>query len=145
MNGLRADWPVGTTRSALLTPALTRADIARYAGASGDVNLVHVDEPFAAAAGHHAPLAHGMYTMGVSGGYLASLLGHERIRTFGGRLLRPVHVGDPLRCTVVVLGHEPAGDGIRLEISTTGADDVIVFAGTALAGTTVRDAERARS
>ena len=42
----------GWTRTERLTPALSRQDIARYGGVSGDVNLIHVDEPYALAAGH---------------------------------------------------------------------------------------------
>ena len=39
---------------------VTRTDVVRYQGASGDLNPVHHDEPFARAAGFPAPLGVGM-------------------------------------------------------------------------------------
>ena len=36
---------------------LTRTDFVRYQGASGDMNPIHHDEPFARAAGFDGPLA----------------------------------------------------------------------------------------
>ena len=41
--------------------SLTRTDFVRYQGASGDMNPIHHDEPFARAAGYPAPLAVGMF------------------------------------------------------------------------------------
>jgi len=81
---------------------LSRADIARYPGASGDANLVHVDEPIATAAGHPAVIAHGMLTMGLTGSFLTGLAGHHRVRRFGGRFVATVVAGDSLDCTARV-------------------------------------------
>lgn len=132
----------GSTRSARLTNALTRADIARYAGASGDVNMVHIDEPFATAAGHSAVIAHGMLTMGLTGSYLTTLVGHDRVRRFGGRFLATVVAGDSLDCTVRVDAVRRIGDQLQLdlEMQTTKGDGTVVFNGEALAVHTIEEA-----
>ena len=44
---------------------ITRTDVVRYQGASGDMNPIHHDEPFARAAGYSAPLVVGMFQAGL--------------------------------------------------------------------------------
>jgi acyl dehydratase len=44
-------------------PALTRQQIARYAGAVRDFNPIHVDEEFAKASGMPSAIAHGPLTL----------------------------------------------------------------------------------
>jgi acyl dehydratase len=46
--------------------AITRADLIRYAGASGDFNVIHWSERVALEVGLPNVIAHGMYTMGVA-------------------------------------------------------------------------------
>lgn len=45
---------------------LTRADLIRYAGASGDLNPIHWNQRFAGAVGLPGVIAHGMLTMGAA-------------------------------------------------------------------------------
>jgi acyl dehydratase len=110
---------------------LSRADIARYPGASGDANLVHVDEPIATAAGHPAVIAHGMLTMGLTGSFLTGLAGHHRVRRFGGRFVATVVAGDSLDCTARVRTVRRTGDDVELELQTTRGDRTVVFAAEA--------------
>ena len=42
---------------------LSRTDLVRYAGASGDFNPIHVDEEFARAVGLPGRILHGLWTM----------------------------------------------------------------------------------
>jgi len=51
-------------------PPVTRVHIAKYAGASGDFNPIHVDEEFAKNTPQKTVIAHGMMTMG----YVARML-----------------------------------------------------------------------
>jgi len=46
---------------------ITRADLVRYCGASGDFNIIHWNERIAKAVGLPDVIAHGMYTMAVAG------------------------------------------------------------------------------
>jgi hypothetical protein len=48
------------------TVHLTRADLVRYAGASGDLNPIHWSEAFATSVGLPGVIAHGMLTMGTA-------------------------------------------------------------------------------
>lgn len=45
---------------------VTRADLIRYAGASGDFNPIHWNQRFAEAVGLPGVIAHGMFTMGAA-------------------------------------------------------------------------------
>ena len=42
---------------------VTRADLVRYAGASGDFNPIHIDEDFARKVGLPGRILHGLWTM----------------------------------------------------------------------------------
>ena len=53
----------------------TRADLVRYAGASGDLNIIHWNERTAVSVGLPGVIAHGMLTMGLGGGYVTSWVG----------------------------------------------------------------------
>jgi peroxisomal enoyl-CoA hydratase 2 len=125
----------GTTYRSCLVERLTRRHVAEYAGASGDFNLVHVDEAFAVEqAGRPSVIAHGMLTMGLTATFLTGLAGHDGLRTFGGRFLRPVLPGQRLTSTAVVqeVSADQAGPTVSLQV-TTYADEEPVFEGYAVA------------
>ncbi|MFW0109983.1 MaoC family dehydratase [Rothia sp. P13129] len=46
--------------------SISRADLIKYAGASGDYNPIHWNERFAQSVGLPGVIAHGMYTMGLA-------------------------------------------------------------------------------
>lgn len=75
---------------------LTRTDFVRYQGASGDMNPVHHDEPFARAAGYPAPLGVGMFQAGVLTAWAAGWLGPDNVRRTRVRWKTPVFPGDVL-------------------------------------------------
>jgi acyl dehydratase len=125
---------VGDAVTECLVERVTRAHIAQYAGASGDFNLVHVDERFAVEqAGRASVIAHGMWTMGLVGAFLTSLVGHTSVRRFGGRFLAPVLPDDRLSCTAVVEEVVPDDDGrdVLIVLQATNSAGVIVFEGRA--------------
>jgi acyl dehydratase len=49
---------------------VTRADLVRYAGASGDFNVIHWNERIAKSVGLPDVIAHGMLTMALAGRFL---------------------------------------------------------------------------
>ncbi len=81
---------------------ITRTDLVRYAGASGDFNPNHHDEIYAIRAGFEKPFAHGM----LQGGYLARLLaewlGPDSLRKFRLRFSAQAWPGDLVICRAVV-------------------------------------------
>ena len=49
------------------TFTVTRADLVRYCGASGDFNVIHWSERLATKVGLPGVIAHGMFTMALAG------------------------------------------------------------------------------
>ncbi|GAA4547809.1 MaoC/PaaZ C-terminal domain-containing protein [Pseudonocardia xishanensis] len=74
---------------------LTRADLVRYAGASGDLNPIHWSDRVATGAGLPGVIAHGMLTLGAAGRIVTDWVGDAtRVRSYGARFTRPVLVPD---------------------------------------------------
>jgi acyl dehydratase len=103
---------------------LTRTDLVRYQGASGDMQPLHHDEVFARAAGYEAPLSLGMLHAGLLGTYAAGWLGAERLRRFRVRFTAQAFPGDTLTCTGAVC--EQRDDAVDVELSCTTQADVVV-------------------
>ncbi|MCL2802992.1 MAG: MaoC family dehydratase N-terminal domain-containing protein [Micrococcales bacterium] len=72
---------------------VSRADLVRYAGASGDFNPIHFSDAAAEAAGLPSVIAHGMFTMGAAIDLVVDWLGDPgRICAYNVRFARPVPV-----------------------------------------------------
>jgi hypothetical protein len=56
---------------------VTRLDLVRYAGASGDFNIIHWNERVARSVGLPDVIAHGMYTMAQAGRYVTEWAGGD--------------------------------------------------------------------
>ncbi|MET0885805.1 MAG: MaoC family dehydratase [Mycetocola sp.] len=113
---------LGLSISVTSVEALTRTQIVQYAGASGDFNPLHTDEPYAVEQGGFSrPVAHGMLTMGVAGRAITDWVGQERLSAFGVRFLAPVFPGDRLTTslTISALEHADSGLILTLDIETT--------------------------
>ena len=123
---------IGDTYTETVVEDLKRTQIVMYAGASGDYNPVHTDEPFATkVAGYPTVFAHGMLTMGLTGRMLTNYVGDGRLTEFGVRFTSQVFPGDTLQSTATV---ESIEDGlVNLSVSTTNQDGVEVAKGTAQA------------
>lgn len=73
----------------------TRADLVRYAGASGDFNVIHWNERVAQAVGLPNVIAHGMLTMGAASLVATRWIGDPgRVVSYSCRFTRPVVVPD---------------------------------------------------
>lgn len=73
----------------------TRADLIRYAGASGDFNVIHWNERVAHAVGLPNVIAHGMLTMGAASLVATRWVGDPgRVVSYSCRFTRPVVVPD---------------------------------------------------
>ena len=73
-------WEPGTALP-LREYAVTRADLVRYAGASGDRNPIHWSDRVASSVGLPGVIAHGMYTMALAARAVESWAGGpERVR-----------------------------------------------------------------
>ena len=77
---------------------LTRTDLVRYAGASGDFNPIHHDEEFAKMAGNPTVFGHGMLTAGFVAKCLTDFVGAENLRRLKVRFATRVWPGDTITC-----------------------------------------------
>ncbi len=75
---------------------LTRTDLVRYAGASGDFNPLHHDHEFASNAGLPDVMAHGMLSAGLLASALTKWFGAGSVRRYSIRFRSPVWPGDVL-------------------------------------------------
>src|SRR4051794_16920567 len=77
------------------TVRVTRADLVRYAGASGDFNPIHWSDRFATGVGLPGVIAHGMLTMALAGRFVTAWAGDPAaVRGLTARFTRPVVVPD---------------------------------------------------
>jgi len=77
---------------------LTRTDLVRYAGASGDFNPIHHDEEFARRAGNPSVFGHGMLTAGFVAKCVTDFIGVENLRRYKVRFATRVWPGDTITC-----------------------------------------------
>ncbi|MEU5906623.1 MaoC family dehydratase [Micromonospora sp. NPDC047527] len=103
---------------------VTRADLVRYAGASGDFNPIHWSDRVATKVGLPGVIAHGMFTMALVGRAVAEWAGApDAVVEYGVRFTRPVVVpdddeGTEIEVTAVV--REVTEDGLtRLDVTAT--------------------------
>jgi acyl dehydratase len=77
------------------TYRVTRADLVRYAGASGDFNPIHWSDRVATSVGLPGVIAHGMYTFALAGRAVASWCGGVAdMQSLTARFTKPVVVPD---------------------------------------------------
>src|SRR5258705_11612800 len=101
-NGMRRfyeDVKEGQDLPAFVVQNLTRTDLVRYAGASGDFNPIHHDEEFARMAGNPSVFGHGMLTAGFVGKCGSGFVGGDNLRRFKGRFATPGWARDTITCT----------------------------------------------
>ena len=116
------------------TYRVTRADLVRYCGASGDFNVIHWSERHATQVGLPGVIAHGMYTMALAGRAVTTWAGApDAVVEFSVRFSRPVPVPDTDEGTEVVISgviKEVTDDGLtKLELTATcGGDKVLSLA-----------------
>jgi acyl dehydratase len=112
-----AQLPVRTFR-------VTRADLVRYAGASGDFNPIHWSDRIAGKVGLPGVIAHGMLTMALVGRAITGWTGDPTsVVEYGVRFTKPVVVPDDDEGTEVEVGavvKAVTGEGlVRLDITAT--------------------------
>ncbi|MCU1417577.1 MAG: acyl dehydratase [Schumannella sp.] len=102
---------------------LTRDNLVRYAGASGDFNPIHYRDDFAQSVGLPGVLAHGMLTMGFAVQPVVDWLGGDsgRVTDYQAKFTRPVPVDAVAGAGVTVLARVGAidDDGVRIDLTVT--------------------------
>jgi acyl dehydratase len=103
---------------------ITRADLVRYAGASGDFNPIHWSDRTAVKVGLPGVIAHGMFTMALVGRAVTTWAGAaDAVVEYGVRFTRPVVVPDDDEGTEIAVSavvKEVTPEGLtRLDITAT--------------------------
>jgi acyl dehydratase len=113
---------------------LKRDNLVRYAGASGDFNIIHWNERVARSVGLPNVIAHGMLTMATAGRVVTDWVGDPgKVVRYGVRFSRPVVVeDDDTGATLTVSGvvEEKNDDGtvVIALTATVGGDKVLMGA-----------------
>lgn len=136
-----ASLPVRTFR-------VTRADLVRYAGASGDFNPIHWSDRHAERVGLPGVIAHGMFTMALVGRAVNDWAGDPAaVLEIGVRFTKPVVVpdddeGTEVEVSAVVRSVTGAGvteDGrARLDITATCRGEKVLAQARATVRATIR-------
>ncbi len=101
------------------TYTVTRADLVRYAGASGDFNPIHYSDRVATSVGLPGVIAHGMFTLALAARALDTWAGGTgRVSELGCKFTRPVVVPD---------------DEVGVEVQVSGTVKDVTEAGAAIA------------
>jgi acyl dehydratase len=108
----------------MLTHTLTRTDLVKYAGASGDFNPMHHDEVAAQGAGQPSVFGHGMFSMGLLGSAVTDYVGVGNLTRYQVRFARQTWPDEVLSTKVVVTGkrEEEGQQLVDLAVTLSNAD-----------------------
>src|SRR5271168_5603952 len=93
----------------VVTHKLTRTDLVKYAGASGDFNPMHHDEVAAQAAGQPSVFGHGMFSMGLLATALTDYVGVGNVVHYKVRFVKQTWPNEVLSTKVQVSGKREEG------------------------------------
>lgn len=112
---------VGTKAEAREFGPLTTRMIVRYAGASGDFNPMHYDDPLARSAGYPSVFAQGMLSAALLATFAADWLGADNVRRYQVRFREQVWPGDVLTCGGEITAIIPNAHGhlVTAELTAT--------------------------
>ena len=133
MNGGTAPvWRVGEELGPRTLPPVTRLQLIKYAGASGDFNPIHTIDEAAEKAGLKGVIAHGMLTLATMGVLFSPHLEHGYVKDFRARFSGMVYVGDVLQIGGRVTGVEETGEGrlYSFDVFSRRGEDDTVASGT---------------
>jgi acyl dehydratase len=125
-----SDVEVGTELPSQAFP-VQRVDLVKYAGASGDFNVIHWNERIATAVGLPNVIAHGMFTMAEAIRVVTDWVGDPgAVESYGVRFTRPVVVPDDDQGATIHVSAKVTAkkdDGTVTVALTASSDDVTVL------------------
>jgi acyl dehydratase len=96
VSATRPAWSVGDALEERTLPPVTRLQLIKYAGASGDYNPIHTIDEAAEEAGLPGVIAHGMLTAATMGLLFSPYLEHGYVKELKARFSGMVYVGDEI-------------------------------------------------
>lgn len=96
---------------------ISRTDIVRYQGASGDFNPIHHDIEFAKSAGFDDIFVVGMLIAGYLATFASDLVGVESITKFKIRFQAQTWPGDLIICSAKIISTQPQINGNQMQVT----------------------------
>ncbi len=123
--------PPSAARPRQRSHELTRTDLVRYAGASGDFNPMHHDEVLAKAAGMPSVFGHGMFSAGFLASALTDYVGEGALTRYAVRFTKQAWPGDVLQTKITITAVN--GNSVDLTADLVTDKGVTVISGEASA------------
>jgi acyl dehydratase len=119
----------------VVTHQLTRTDLVKYAGASGDFNPMHHDEIQAQASGLPSVFGHGMFSMGFLARAITDYVGVGNLKRYKVRFAKQTWPGETFTTKVTVTGKrkEDGESLVDLECTLVNQDGEVKVSGEAVA------------
>ncbi len=127
---------VGDTGPTVVVKDLERKHFVKYAGASGDFNPIHYDEPYARATGNESVFGQGMFTAGVASRVVTDWFELESIESFGVRFRSQVFPGDSIVGTGEIVDDESDDGRVEVDLEATNQRGETLLTGSATASLT---------
>ncbi|MGH8890153.1 MAG: MaoC family dehydratase [Acidothermaceae bacterium] len=110
---------------------ITRADLVRYAGASGDFNPIHWNQRFAVGVGLPDVIAHGMFTMATAARAVTDWVGDPgAVVEYSVRFTKPVVVPDDgtgaLLHVDAAVAEKLDGNRVRVDLTARSDDEKVL-------------------
>ena len=123
----RPAWKVGDELEVQTLPPITRLQLIKYAGASGDFNPIHTIDAAAEEAGLPGVIAHGMLTLATMGLLFSPYLEDGYVKELKARFSGMVFLGDELSIGGRVLDAVDYDEGslYTFEVSARKGEDVV--------------------
>tara|TARA_Y100001978_G_C23672701_1_gene424712 strand:+ start:551 stop:970 length:420 start_codon:yes stop_codon:yes gene_type:complete len=110
---------IGEELPKLKIEPISRANLALYAGASGDHNPLHIDTDYAKRVGFKDVIAHGMLIMGYLGRILTNNINQSQILEYNVQFISITNIGDQLTCTGSVKKIRDIDNNKEIELDLT--------------------------
>ncbi|SFS87330.1 MaoC family dehydratase [Halostagnicola kamekurae] len=123
----------GATGPTVVVEDLERKHFVKYAGASGDFNPIHYDEPYATAAGNESVFGPGMFTASVTSRVVANWFDLRDVTSFGVRFQSRVFPGDTVVASGEVAGIDADAGTVETELEARTVAGETLLTGTATA------------
>ncbi|ELY82430.1 MaoC domain protein dehydratase [Natrinema pallidum DSM 3751] len=123
----------GAAGPTVVVPNLERQQFVKYAGASGDFNPIHYDEPYATAAGNESVFGQGMFTAGVTSRVVANWFELRDVTSFGVRFQSRVFPDETIVASGEVAEIDPDAGTVETALEARTTDGETLLTGTATA------------
>lgn len=121
-------------QSASVTKTFTEGDVFVFAGFTGDMNPVHINEEFAKTTKFGRRIVHGPYVFTMIGSVLGQQLpgGGSVYVSQTLKFKAPVFIGDTITCTLTVTDKNVERNRLTLSTILTNQDGTVVIEGEAV-------------